>query len=468
MNKIFLSMGLLAFSLNCTAGDKNKEATKINKENTGKKAVSGEKSKAENDKKTGKSGVFGICPTVLTTKSRHKFWYLQTTSAPKIKVHVLFRNVGSAHQTFEKSGLPALYARSVWCGAGEFKTRADLLAKESELSMGVRARFDADNLYFFFNAVTVDRNDAKEAFKVFLTVLSKPKFKENEVETERDDLTGELSTSTYARILSLVFPDHPYGRGGGGSIESLRKISVQDLKNFRKRCLTKGNAMVYIGGDLSPEEASEMCEQIYANLSNEKIVDEVEDVEPNLDGSISRYYTNGTQTTVNFIVKSVSPSSDKERVTAALLFRILGSSYCFKSRIMSVLRSQKGLIYSGGLKAINYRHAHLARGCLFIDNDKVDETIKATKEILSDLCEHGVTQEELNFFKTNFKGNIAVMLRTSESLHRFFISEMAKGKPVSVLDDFIKMIDEITLEDVNNMAKRLLKDVRFVVNGGQK
>lgn len=63
---------------------------------------------------------------------------------------------------------------------------------------------------------------------------------------------------------------------------------------------------------------------------------------------------------------------------------------------------------------------------------------------------------------------MAVMLRTSESLHRFFISEMAKGKPVSVLDDFIKMIDEITLEDVNNMAKRLLKDVRFVVNGGQK
>lgn len=452
MNKILLLTGILLFSISCVAVTKNEVVKKD----------------AKTEIKASKKEKHGIRPTILTTKSGYKFWYLQTNNTPKIKIYVLFRNAGSAHQTLEKSSLPALYANSIWCGAGSFNTRAELLARFSELSMSISSKADADNVHITFDVITVDKNDVEEAFKLFLTVISKPKFNENEVKTERDDLSEWLTTSTYSKILSLIFPNHPYSWGKDGTTESLQKISINDLKDFGKHYLTRSNASIYIGGDISPKEASGMCEQILANLPEGKVIDELTDVEPVLDGSISKYYTNGSQTIVNFILKGISTEELKERVTARLLFRILGGGDCFKSRIISILRSQKGLIYSGGVNCINYDHAHLARGCLFIDNNKVDETIKAVKEILTDLYEHGVTQDELDFFKANFKGRMAVALRTSQKLHRFFSATMAEKKSVSELDDLLKIIDEITLGDVNNMAKRLLKDVRFVVNGGEK
>lgn len=451
MNKIFLLIGLLVFSLNCTAENKSK-VVKTAREKTS----------------SVRNSVLGIRPTIVTTKSGYKFWYLKTTGAPQATVHILFRNVGSAHQPFENSGLPALYANSIWCGAGEFKTRTELLAKESELMMGVHANSNSDNLWFNFTTVTVDKNDMKESFKIFLDILFRPRFNENEVKTERDDLSALISNSNYAKILPLIFPDHPYSWGKEGSIESLQKISIQDLKNFGQHFLTKDNASIYIGGDISSEEASAMCEQIFTRLPEGKIADNLKNVEPHLEGSISKYYTNDVQSTINFIIKGVPTSSVKEQITAKILFRILGGAACFKSRIMSVLRSQKGLIYSGWVQSIDYSHTNLARGYLFVDNDKVDDAVKTMREILSDLCEHGVTKEELDFFKSNLKGSVAVKLRTSKNLHRFFTSAMEENKPVSVLDDFIGTIDKITLKDVNDMAKRLLKDVRFVIIGGKK
>lgn len=410
-------------------------------------------------------------PSAITTNG-HKFWYMPNKDVQVIFVNVLFRNIGAAHQPVDKASLPALYATSVICGAGQCPDMDSLMEKESCLSMSLHTKATLDDVYFLFKVPSIDNQDKNEAIKLFLDVLSDPKFDEKGVTKARNYLQYELTPggtipSIQVLIPTLLFKNHPYERSEMGTIENISKISVSDLQNFRKQFLTKNNVDVFIGGDISQKEATDLYEKILARLSKNEIKDVVENVEPNLTGAISRYYTKDSQAIVAFIIKNVPPTS-RQRNASRLLLRILGQGCCMNSRIFSTLRSKLGLIYSENIGTYDLKHANYAVGYLCVDNDKVDTVIDETKKILEDLSKNGITGEELEFFKANYRGSVAVDLQRMVDLSRFFFNAMTQDLPVSTLDDIVEGVNSVSLEEANNLAKDLFNHVNFVVLGEEK
>lgn len=455
MNKISLCLLCFAICINCSYAQK----TKIIKKETAEKSVKNEKT---------------LQPSIVAAGSGFKFWYMQNKDVPLIFVNIAFKNAGAAHQPADKISLPALYADSVDCGAGQYPDENALSAKKSSISMNLSAGVSFDDMYFSFSVPSLYKQDKNEAFQILIDILSAPKFAEKDVKRRRDHLAlmlqpnSETGTSMrFSLVPAQIFKNHPYSHGKIGTIENIFKISQQDLQNFRTKFLTKNNVKIFISGDISQNEAAVWCEKILACLSKNEVKDEVKNVAPALSGSVSKYYAEGSQSLVAFIVKNVPPTSS-QKAAAGLLFRILGQGSCMNSRLFSTLRSKLGLIYSEQVGVCDLTHANYAVGFLFVDNDKVNETIEATKNILADLRDRGITQQELDFVKTNFKGSLAVNLRQMSELTDFLFYGMTRGLPVSMLNDMLKNSDAVTLEEINRLAKDLFKDADFIVLGGKK
>jgi zinc protease len=167
-------------------------------------------------------------------------------------------------------------------------------------------------------------------------------------------------------------------------------------------------------------------------------------------------------------LKTETPLSSR-RYAAALLYRILGEGYIFKGRILSKLRMEKGLIYTGGVFHVDLNHASYIFGELQTDNSKVSDAIDLLRSIVKDLRENGLNESELKFAKSNMKGRMLVQLRTSDDLCNFYFHKKLRGLGTTALEDSIERINSVTLEEVNAFAKNTLdeKHMSLVVIGGK-
>lgn len=399
------------------------------------------------------------------------FMYMEDHSVELIHVCIGFKHVGAAHQSMEKMSVPALYAATLCCGVGKYSS-SQFNALCSKLSISIDAVTTEDNLYIFMTVPSINR---EEAFKLLLEAIYYPKFEEREVKeiqqsmaySLQDFTSNPVHTAYSVLIPAAVFKNHPYSRGNYGKTEEILKVSIKDLKEFRENYFTKNNIELCIWGDVSKRNATDLADKITSSLSRKTVQDNVREVSPQLTEGTTKYYADGSQTTIIFVMNSV-PMLSKQRYACHLLYRILGENGSFMGRILSNLRSEKGLIYSGGVKLIDRLHSNYALGYLFVDNNKVFEAIDAMKKILDELCKNGISQEELDFAKENFKGSLAVDLRTSRLICGWFFGNAVKGLPVSFLNDLLKGIDAVTLEEINVLARNLLDKAKFIVIGKSK
>jgi zinc protease len=393
-------------------------------------------------------------------------------SSSLIHIKIAFRNSGAAHQEKSNAGLPLFYAATVFCGIGSY-SKIQFAEVCSNLSARISCHSDMDNLYF---SMTVPAMVLKEATSLFNLAIKSPNFEEDKIKEIQNNIAGYIqsyssNTSDIVSssiIPSIIFKSHQYENGEFGFPEDLMKLSRNDLKNYKAKFLVTSNAEVCVFGDISEVEAIALIDKIFSGIEKGKAAaDNIQDVAPKLNSEIKKYYVEGPQSSVFLVLKTERPQSPK-RHAALLLNRILGEGYAFKARILSKLRTEKGLIYSGGINTVNLNHASYVLGTLKTDNSKVEEAIDLLKVIIKDLRENGLSESELQFAKNNIKGTLLVGLRTSNALCHFYFYRKLLGFETVALAETMEKIDAVSLQEVNTLASEILDEnnMSFVVVGG--
>jgi zinc protease len=240
------------------------------------------------------------------------------------------------------------------------------------------------------------------------------------------------------------------------------------LKDYKKTFLVTGNAEGCIFGDITGDQAKNLMDKIFTNVpAGKPTADNVLDTEPIIAPVIKKYYADGPQSLIAFAMKCPRLKTPK-RYPAVVLFRILGEGQIFRSRIMSTLRGELGLIYNGSVHMMDLKHSSYLLGILETDNSKVDKAIASLKKIIKNLRTEGISQDDLDFAKSNFKGSVLVELRTSASLCAFHFSAMLNGYETNALTEVLEKIDKVSLEEVNSLAGEILDEnnITFVTIGG--
>src|SRR3981189_1265061 len=91
---------------------------------------------------------------------------------------------------------------------------------------------------YFRGSLRMLKDNRDEAFDLLRMALTSPRFDSADVERIRAQVTSGLRRDTSnptslasRKFLEVAFGDHPYGRQANGTLESVPKIDVGDLKD---------------------------------------------------------------------------------------------------------------------------------------------------------------------------------------------------------------------------------------------
>lgn len=402
-------------------------------------------------------------PIELTSQKGMKFWFLRDKSSKLVHVKIAFLNCGTAYLQKSKCGTAALYSEAVFCGAGRY-SKQDFEKQCHDNSILISCYSNLDNLQFSLTTSEIVLQDAANLLNLLLV---SPKFDEKEVlKVQNSTNFGEAITRRF--LPAKVFESHAYSRGEIGEPEDYMKLTIKDLNEYRRRFLVKKNAKVFVCGALTEQQAKALVDKVFSDLPDgTQAKDTLKDVEPRLLSKVDKYYQDGPQSKILFALKGEKFLS-KRRMTAIVLFGLLGNGTFMRSKIFTKLRTEQGLIYVGYVYPVDLNHANVIFGTLITDNKKTETAMFSLKSIIKELKEKGITQEELDLVKSNILGTILVGLRTSAALSQFYFQNLLKGRGANVIDEITERMRQVQVSDVNSLAREILNDdaMSFVVIGG--
>jgi zinc protease len=260
---------------------------------------------------------------------------------------------------------------------------------------------------------------------VLADVLLNPVFPQREVDKVRGQIiTGlkELENDTRGlanrEFRQLLFTsEHPYGRPGSGTLESVPRIQRDDLVNFYHATYSPQGAAIVVVGDVQAEKVYHMMESVLGTwqpASNPSSFQVPESHPLTEQRRYVRTMTNKTQ--ADIVLGTVGPARSAQGYYAARLGDLILGHLGLMGRLGETVRDQQGLAYYAysGLEAGLGRGPWSVRAGVSPAN--VERAIESILAEITRLRDEPVTDQELEDGKDYLTGSLPLRLETNEGI----------------------------------------------------
>ena len=399
----------------------------------------------------------------VTGASGVEAWLVEDRSVPVVSVSVAFRG-GSTLDPVGKEGLADMVASLLDEGAGDLASQAFQAALE-DIAAGVGFNAGRDNFSGSLRTLAAERDKAFELFRLALTA---PRFDPEPVARVRAQIVANLrrQSENPRRIASetwfrTVFPDHPYGRPGDGTPESVAAIAVEDLRGFVASRLARENLVVGVVGDIGAGELAGRLDALFGALPAKPATAPVPPAEISGAGRVIVVKKPIPQSVVTFGQKGIK-RDDPDWYAATIMNRVLGDGGFF-SRLTEEVREKRGLAYSVSASLAPMEHAGLIVGSVATRNDAVAQSLEIVRAEWRRMAEGGVTDAELANAKTYITGSFPLRLDSSRRIADILVSVQLDRLGIDYLNRRNEIIDAVTRDQVARVAKRLLDPAALTV-----
>jgi zinc protease len=313
-------------------------------------------------------------------------------------------------------------------------------------------------------SLTTVAEHAGRAFPVFSHVLQEASFPETECVRlrqqrltaleQRRDRADATCTSAFYRL--LYGDRHPYGHEAGGRPSSVERIQRNDLIAAHQAGVFAEGATLIVVGDITLEQAEALVERYlgtWRRLAPAGVSSPLP--EPPAEGRqvLLVNKPGAPQADVRIGCRAL-PRTSEDHIPALVLNRILGGQ--FSSRINRNLREQRGLTYGAWSAFTLYRNPSpfIAGGSFPTESVGV-----AAAEILREIgnmCDQGITTEELRFAQTGMSGSFALSWETPRAWARILQNLILYDLPADYYDKYLGRLAGVTRKDVLGVARRWL------------
>jgi zinc protease len=383
-------------------------------------------------------------------------WLVRDHALPLIALEFAFR--GSADQDpAGKPGVANMATSLLDEGAGPYDAAAfqgRLENKAIELSF----RAGRDHLRGTLRTLKDNRD---EAFDYLRLALTEPRFDAPAVERIRAQIVSRLQREATSpndiasrNWWAAAFPDHPYGRPVNGTLESLPRITVDDLRAYVRRALARDTLKLAVVGDIDAETAGKLIDRTFGALPAKAELAPVADVVPQGLGRTIVVHLDVPQAVVTFGGPGIA-RSDPDFMAAYIVNHILGGG-SFSSRLYREVREKRGLAYGVSDHLLWLDHTALLLGGTATRADATGESIEVIEREFRRMAEEGPTEAEFDKAKTYLKGSFALGLDTSNRIASQLVQMQLDDLGIDYIARRPGLIDAVTLDDAKRVAKRLL------------
>jgi zinc protease len=305
------------------------------------------------------------------------------------------------------------------------------------------------------------KENQDEAFNLLRLALNEPRFDAPAVERIRAQSLASLQRQTTEpnsiasrNWWASAFPGHPYGRPVSGTLETVARITADDMRDYTRRVLARDNLKLGVVGDIDADTAGKLIDQTFGKLPAKAQLRPIPDTTIQGLGGRTVVDLNVPQAVITFGGRGIA-RKDPDFMAAYIANHILGGG-SFSSRLYREVREVRGLAYGVNTSLSWFEKTAVLVGGTATRADATAETIDVVETEFRKMAADGPTEEELAKAKTYLKGSFALNLDTSSKIASQLVQMQIDDLGIDYIDRRSAMIDAVTLADARRVSKRLL------------
>ncbi|MBM3221635.1 MAG: insulinase family protein [Candidatus Rokubacteria bacterium] len=371
---------------------------------------------------------------------------------PIVAVRVYTR-AGAVLDPPDKGGLANLMGATLTRGTAS-RTGPALDAAIEFVGGALGASADSDGMIV---SLSVLKKDLDLGLDLLQEVVLSAAFPEAEVKRKVSQIQAAIKRSeenpeaVAARALSpLVYDRHPYGRPAEGTVESVGKLTRDDVVAFYRERVRPDTAIIAVVGAITVDEARQAIQKRLggwtAPASPPLSVPEAPPGPSPQQKTVTRELTQATILMGRQAVRQVHPD----------YFPLLVASYILgggsASRLYGRVRDEGGQAYAV------YSYVSPARyGASFVVSAQtrtaeVPRVVDTLQKELARMGREPVTDRELGLAKSYLIGSFPFRLDTSSKVANFLVAIESQGLALDYADRYRAGVGRVTAADVQRVA----------------
>ncbi len=381
-------------------------------------------------------------------------WLVPSPGLPMIVLNFAFPR-GVATEPEQLTGLSYFLSGMMDEGAGPL----DAAAFQAELEdHAISLRFDAGRDEFRGTLRCLARH-RQTAFSLLRLALTEPHFSADAVEHVRGQILAGLRQQAQSpedrckKLLSRqALAGHPYARPNKGEIESVARITGEDLRRHLPLIAAREGLRAVLVADMPASEAVVEIERIFGALPLRGAPAAPPAKLAGL-GEVFVEEMDVPQTAIGYCGPGLM-RHDPDFVAGTVVNHVLGGS-AFTSRLFMEVREKRGLAYSVWSSLRPFAALGMHMGGTATKNERAAESLGVIREEMTKLATEGLTPEELSEAVKYLTGSYPLRFDTSSKIAREYLRLALDGFGPEYVAGRNGLFEALTLEDVNRAAARL-------------
>jgi predicted Zn-dependent peptidase len=296
---------------------------------------------------------------------------------------------------------------------------------------------------------------------VLSDIVSNSKLAPDDVERERMVILEELKMyqdqpQDYALNLleEVIWPGHPLGRDIAGTVESVARLTRDDILEYANAHYRLPNLVIGVAGAMDEGAALEAVSSRLTLPSDPNGL-----LTPEAPASLNGPHVviRRKRTEQAHICLGVRAFSylHPDRYALDLLNTVLGEG--MSSRLFLNIRERLGLAYD--VHSFTQRHRDTGHLGIYlgVDPKKAIEAIAAVITEMHNLCDHELSDAELLHAKEFTKGRLRLDLETTNGVAFWLTYQELLLGGIQSIEDELRLVDAVSASDIRRVADAVLR-----------
>ncbi|HMN24672.1 MAG: insulinase family protein [Ignavibacteriaceae bacterium] len=389
--------------------------------------------------------------------------FIKKDKLPLVRLNLII-NAGSKFDPQNKIGLS--YLTSLVMDEGADGMNALELSDEFDM-LGSSFNVSTDNDLVNLSLQSLTENFDR-SLELFSKVLLKPSFNDDDFLREKKKLITRIlqSKDEPNYLADEIFDMVVLGKSNGYSFpvagyeETVKSISVEEIKSFYKRFFFPSNSNLIVVGNLNQAKLEQLLNKYFSDWNNNQnnIPLLITSVEPNK--KIYLYHKEGTVQTEIRVGHLTENRNQKDFFQRYLLNTILGGQ--FTSRINLNLRERNGYTYGATSRFQYFKDSAFFEVATSVG---IENTAKALKEIIFELdnIRNGISESELEFAKSSITKKFPLNFETYRQIASGVAGKILYNLPDDYFDNYISNVNAVSKSEVEEAAKKFIHNDKLSI-----
>jgi predicted Zn-dependent peptidase len=250
-----------------------------------------------------------------------------------------------------------------------------------------------------------------------------------------------------------LFGDQPLGWNIAGPKEVIKKVTRDQIIDYRNRTYVPQNIVVVVTGPIPHERVVTLVEK-YFQFTNSGDLPKPEPFKP-YKPQRKLIVHRKTEQAAFWLGTQAYDRYHKDRFALRVLRIILGGS--MSSRLFMSVRERQGLCYYVGASIDDYADIGSFAAYAGVDLLRVNQALRAIEKEFALIAVEPVSSEELMRAKSYIKGKMVMSLEDSESVANMLAHQQLFYNRFYTLEEQKALIDAVSIEDIQRVAQDILK-----------